>query len=302
MSLNVSFYRAATRYTLCGIALLLCAATVLHAQRTFASDRQKSGTSSQREQQCQLVASVALPHDFRLWRQLPALAELRVFNPRTTAGEAEISIRITEARKRVEARSRGFAPPVLVVASGWNTYTAADLFSNTELEWFDGDRRLPTTSDTLPEGLYILHISLRPRTPLDSIAPVETQTAFTAIALDRPALRKPEYTWNLDSSHIESIRFQWRYPAEVVFPGFQWTVRIAEAPGTAPTDNIERLPTVMERVVADSTQFLLSIPLSHLQPGRRYAWSVLPTARTGTFAAWPRPAVFTIPTSATPKH
>ena len=280
---------------ICGLFVACTAA--LTAQRTYIDDitkrkeEQRLATATST-----LTLSTVFPHDFRLWAAMPQLVDLKVFNPRETAGEAEVRIRIAASDGKSEARSREFALPVVVVGSGWNTYTAADLFRDVDLEWFDGDRRTMDFSDTLREGRYILHIDLKPRTQLDSISPAGAGSAFTVVDLTRPVPEQALYIWDADSTLPESLSLAWQYPVEVRLPGFQWLVRIAEAPAEESTPaDMERLPIVLERLAGDSTRLLLFSPASYFQPGRRYVWSVQPYYGTTASAVWPKPVVFMLP-------
>ncbi len=281
-------------YLLLVYSLLMACTSTLAAQRTSIGNQPR-----QREQQlpiATLTLPAAIPHDVSVWGDMPHIAELKVFNPRETAGEAEVRIQIIPPNGRNEARSREFAAPIVVVSSGWNTYTATDLFKNIDLEWFDGDRRVMSFSDTLPEGQYRLHISLRPRTPADSISPTGASGAFTAVDLARPLPATPAYTWDTGSPLPESAVFAWQYPAEVLLPGFQWIVRIAEVPGNVriPID-IGSLPVLMERVVNDSTRLHIANPASYFLADRRYVWSVRPYNSGLDTDEWPQPVVFTLP-------
>ncbi len=285
----------ATTYT---AKKLLIYCLFIASTSTLAAQRNGAEREQQRLQApiAKLTIPAAMPHDFSVWNAMPQLAELQVFNPRETAGEAEVHLQIIPPNGKKEARSREFSAPVVVVASGWNTYTAGDLFSNIDLEWFDGNRRVMDFSDTLPEGQYRLHISLQPRTPLDSISPTQAAGVFTAVDLARPALAAPVYTWNMDSTLLESVDFVWKYPAHVILPGFQWIVRIAEAPPDSTTQtDIEHLPVVMERIVSDSTRLSLASPSSYFRTGHRYVWSVQPYNSGISAQMWPKPVVFALP-------
>lgn len=242
-----------------------------------------------------------LPQQVRDWNNSNNNAVLTVNNPASDIFTAKIDVQI-RVGDTLFARARLFNQPLLQVHPGVNTYTAEQIFSTVELEWYRREEAPPTDNSVLPSGAYTLCLQLIEE---DGAQPLSLPICrpFMIRGAVRPSLLYPARAVTI-SAEQEEMSFRWALPAGTTAPSVQWIVRVVEA-NAGGSDSLALVngAVVLERIVRDSTALALTAPSSYFKVGNRYVWSVraqetalntAPAVPAGMSTAWAVPVAFTV--------
>lgn len=242
-----------------------------------------------------LTVNPLLPQYIHDWGLSDGNAVLTISNETQDVINAKVDVQV-RIGDTLYARARLFNMPLLQVVPGITTYTSGQLFPTVELELYrDTEQQRSAPNATLPPGSYMLCLQLIEE---DGSKPLSLPICrpFTIEGAVRPTLLYPSRIVDLAGAPNETMQFRWELPYAVAPAPVQWVLRVVEA-NTAGSDSTAILTgtVVLERIIRDSTSFILATPSALFAADQRYLWSVRPMggARSTTESSTPSRAIST---------